>query len=212
MQDNVMTLSHELGVQKLVSCLSTCIFPDKTTYPIDETMVHLGPPHHSNEVNSKSTSLTCTLAPDNCYRSRPSNATSAGPDGAAHHATFLQGYAYAKRLVDVQNRMYNKQYGCNFTSVIPTNIFGKHDNFDMATGVHLHPLMSALCRGEIIARPVLLAVLTHVHMYTSHVPCRPCHPKPHSQVLPGKGEPDTICGLGQRLTKVGSSALAAFSV
>ena len=25
-------------VQKLVSCLSTCIFPDKTTYPIDETM------------------------------------------------------------------------------------------------------------------------------------------------------------------------------
>ena len=52
MQDNVMTLSHELGVQKLVSCLSTCIFPDKTTYPIDETMVHLGPPHHSNEVNS----------------------------------------------------------------------------------------------------------------------------------------------------------------
>jgi len=23
----------------VVSCLSTCIFPDKTTYPIDETMV-----------------------------------------------------------------------------------------------------------------------------------------------------------------------------
>jgi hypothetical protein len=31
-----------------VSCLSTCIFPDKTTYPIDETMVHNGPPHPSN--------------------------------------------------------------------------------------------------------------------------------------------------------------------
>ena len=54
----------------------------------------------------------------------------------AQYSTFLQGYAYAKRLVDVQNRMYNKQYGCNFTSVIPTNIFGKHDNFDMATGAH----------------------------------------------------------------------------
>jgi hypothetical protein len=25
----------------VVSCLSTCIFPDKTTYPIDETMVRL---------------------------------------------------------------------------------------------------------------------------------------------------------------------------
>jgi len=35
-------------VAKLVSCLSTCIFPDKTTYPIDETMVHNGPPHESN--------------------------------------------------------------------------------------------------------------------------------------------------------------------
>ena len=59
---------------------------------------------------------------------------------------FLQGYAYAKRLVDVQNRMYNKQYGCNFTSVIPTNIFGKHDNFDMATGVHLYSSTSACVR------------------------------------------------------------------
>ena len=50
MQDNVMSLCHKLGVKKLVSCLSTCIFPDKTTYPIDETMLHLGPPHTSNEV------------------------------------------------------------------------------------------------------------------------------------------------------------------
>ena len=29
--------------------LSTCIFPDKTSYPIDETMLHDGPPHPSNE-------------------------------------------------------------------------------------------------------------------------------------------------------------------
>ena len=28
-----------LQVKKCVSCLSTCIFPDKTTYPIDESMV-----------------------------------------------------------------------------------------------------------------------------------------------------------------------------
>ena len=50
MQDNIMVLCKETGVRKLVSCLSTCIFPDKTTYPIDETMIHLGPPHSSNEV------------------------------------------------------------------------------------------------------------------------------------------------------------------
>lgn len=37
--DNVLQAAHEVGVVKVVSCLSTCIFPDKTTYPIDETMV-----------------------------------------------------------------------------------------------------------------------------------------------------------------------------
>lgn len=37
--DCVLQCCFEYGVQKCVSCLSTCIFPDKTTYPIDETMV-----------------------------------------------------------------------------------------------------------------------------------------------------------------------------
>lgn len=39
MNDNVLQTAHEHDVIKVVSCLSTCIFPDKTTYPIDETMV-----------------------------------------------------------------------------------------------------------------------------------------------------------------------------
>lgn len=37
--DNVLHSAFEVGAHKVVSCLSTCIFPDKTTYPIDETMV-----------------------------------------------------------------------------------------------------------------------------------------------------------------------------
>lgn len=41
--DNVLLVSHEMNVNKVVSCLSTCIFPDKTTYPIDETMVNKFP-------------------------------------------------------------------------------------------------------------------------------------------------------------------------
>lgn len=48
MNNNIIEASHKFGVTKLVSCLSTCIFPDKTKYPIDETMVHDGPPHFSN--------------------------------------------------------------------------------------------------------------------------------------------------------------------
>jgi len=90
MNQNVMVCAHEYGVKKLVSCLSTCIFPDKTSYPINETMIHNGPPHNSNEA-----------------------------------------YAYAKRMIDVMNRSYFKQYGKIFTSVIPTNIYGPYDNFHL---------------------------------------------------------------------------------
>lgn len=46
--DNVLETSHQHKVQKLVSCLSTCVFPDKVEYPLDESKVHLGPPHQSN--------------------------------------------------------------------------------------------------------------------------------------------------------------------
>jgi GDP-L-fucose synthase len=46
---NVVKCCHEYKVEKLVACLSTCIFPDKTTYPINETMLHDGPPHASND-------------------------------------------------------------------------------------------------------------------------------------------------------------------
>ena len=46
---NVLKICHDLGVSKVVSCLSTCIFPDKTSYPINEDMLHQGPPHESND-------------------------------------------------------------------------------------------------------------------------------------------------------------------
>jgi GDP-L-fucose synthase len=46
--DNVLNYSHEFGVSKVISCLSTCIFPDDVTYPLDESKIHLGPPHESN--------------------------------------------------------------------------------------------------------------------------------------------------------------------
>jgi GDP-L-fucose synthase len=46
---NVLKVCHLTNVKKVVSCLSTCIFPDKTTYPINEDMLHNGPPHFSND-------------------------------------------------------------------------------------------------------------------------------------------------------------------
>mmetsp|Transcript_8055 Transcript_8055/g.21786 ORF Transcript_8055/g.21786 Transcript_8055/m.21786 type:complete len:243 (+) Transcript_8055:78-806(+) len=101
--DNIMECCRIYKVKKLVSMLSTCIFPDKITYPIDETMVHDGPPHHSNE-----------------------------------------GYAYAKRMIDTMSRAYAEQHGCNFTSVIPTNVYGPHDNFNIQGG-HVIPGLIHKC-------------------------------------------------------------------
>jgi GDP-L-fucose synthase len=46
--DNVLHASYESKVQKLISCLSTCVFPDKVEYPLDEYKIHSGPPHESN--------------------------------------------------------------------------------------------------------------------------------------------------------------------
>ncbi|KAK5964259.1 GDP-L-fucose synthase [Trichostrongylus colubriformis] len=97
--DNVLAMCHEFDVVKCVSCLSTCIFPDATTYPIDETMVHLGPPHDSNF-----------------------------------------GYSYAKRMIDVLNRGYAQDYGRKYTSVIPCNVFGPHDNYNLQSA-HVLPAL-----------------------------------------------------------------------
>jgi GDP-L-fucose synthase len=40
--------SNPTSSTKLISCLSTCVFPDKVSYPLDETKIHSGAPHESN--------------------------------------------------------------------------------------------------------------------------------------------------------------------
>jgi GDP-L-fucose synthase len=45
---NVIKCAYEYKVEKLLACLSTCIFPDKVSYPIIEEDLHNGPPHDSN--------------------------------------------------------------------------------------------------------------------------------------------------------------------
>lgn len=100
---NVIKASHEIGVKKLISCLSTCIFPDKITYPINETMLHNGAPHFSNDA-----------------------------------------YAYAKRMIQVQSNAYNEQYNDNFVCIIPTNIYGPHDNYNL-NDAHVIPALIHKC-------------------------------------------------------------------
>jgi GDP-L-fucose synthase len=96
---NVLHSAHKLQVKKVVSVLSTCIYPDAThvNYPLTEDQLHNGPPHVSNF-----------------------------------------GYAYAKRMLDVQSRAYRQQYGDNFITVVPNNLYGPQDNYDLNSG-HVIP-------------------------------------------------------------------------
>ena len=45
---NILKCSSMFKIDKVISCLSTCVFPDKIEYPIDEAKLHQGPPHFSN--------------------------------------------------------------------------------------------------------------------------------------------------------------------
>lgn len=49
MNSNIIKSSHKHHVKKLVCVLSTCIYPDETTYPISASSLHSGSPHPSNE-------------------------------------------------------------------------------------------------------------------------------------------------------------------
>jgi GDP-L-fucose synthase len=42
-----------------------------------------------------------------------------------------EGYAYAKRLLEIQCKCYNQQYGTKYICIIPTNIYGPFDNFNL---------------------------------------------------------------------------------
>jgi GDP-L-fucose synthase len=58
--------------------------------------------------------------------------------GEPHNSNYP--YAYAKRMADIQIRAYREQYGLNYVSVIPTNIYGPNDNFSLTHG-HVIPML-----------------------------------------------------------------------
>lgn len=96
---NVLKYSKECRVKKVISLLSTCIYPDDVKYPLTEDQIHNGFPHSSN-----------------------------------------YGYAFAKRSLDIQSRVYREQYGCNFITAVPNNVFGPFDNFHLENS-HVIPAM-----------------------------------------------------------------------
>jgi len=104
MNTNLLRAAHHCGVEKVVSFMSTCIFPDLgVQYPLTACQMHEGEPHPSNFA-----------------------------------------YAYAKRMIEVQTRAYRQQHNRNYVSVIPCNIYGPNDNFDLNDS-HVVPALIRKC-------------------------------------------------------------------
>lgn len=59
-------------------------------------------------------------------------------NGAPHPSNY--GYAYAKRLLGYETNIYRKITGNNWISVIPTNIYGANDNFNL-NDAHIIPAL-----------------------------------------------------------------------
>jgi GDP-L-fucose synthase len=83
--------------------------------------------------------LSTCIFPDNVEYPLTENKIHLGPPHFSNDA-----YAYAKRMVDIQIKSYKEQYGLNYKSVIPTNIYGPNDNFNLQNG-HVIPSLIHKC-------------------------------------------------------------------
>jgi GDP-L-fucose synthase len=83
--------------------------------------------------------LSTCVFPDNVEYPLTEKKIHLGPPHFSNDA-----YAYAKRMTDVQIRSYREQYGLNYKSVIPCNIYGPNDNYDIVNG-HVLPSLIHKC-------------------------------------------------------------------
>jgi len=64
-------------------------------------------------------------------------------------------YAIAKIAAIKLCRYYNEQYGTNFMSVMPTNLYGPNDNFDLATSHVLPALIRKFHEARLAGAPAV---------------------------------------------------------
>jgi GDP-L-fucose synthase len=83
--------------------------------------------------------LSTCIFPDNVEYPLTELKIHLGPPHTSNDA-----YAYAKRMADIQIRSYKEQYGLNYKSVIPTNIYGPNDNYNIENG-HVIPSLIHKC-------------------------------------------------------------------
>jgi GDP-L-fucose synthase len=96
---NVLKVSHELKLEKLVTLGTVCSYPKHTPVPFKEEDLWNGYPEETN-------------AP----------------------------YGLAKKNLLVGAQAFSKQYGSNFIHLIPVNMYGEYDHFDLDNS-HVIPAM-----------------------------------------------------------------------
>ena len=113
--NNILHAANSCDIDRVLSVLSTCIYPDKATYPLTENQIHNGSPHHSNF-----------------------------------------GYAHAKRMLDVLSRAYRRQYNRNYITVVPNNLFGENDNFDLENSHVIPAMIRKMYEAKLTGQDVIL--------------------------------------------------------
>ena len=106
-ETNVIHTAWKVGVKKLVSLGSSCIYPRLAPQPIQEAALLTGPLEPTNE-----------------------------------------WYAVAKIAGIKLRQAYRRQHGCDFISVMPTNLYGYGDNFDIEQGHVAAALMVKIHRAK----------------------------------------------------------------
>ena len=99
MQTTMMHESFEKGVEKFITLIGGCSYPNDAESPIKEESMWLGYPHM----------------------------------GASAYST-------AKRMNIVMSNAYRQQYGFNSIVLVPGNIYGPWDNFDLENS-HVIPAL-----------------------------------------------------------------------
>lgn len=112
---NVVKACHDFKVKKLISILSTCVYPSNAPLPLKEKDIHNGLSHHSN-----------------------------------------YGYGFSKRMVDIHSRAYKEQYGDNFICIIPNNLYGPYDNFDLDNAHVIPSIMRKIFEAKKFNKEVVL--------------------------------------------------------
>ena len=115
-------------------------------YPVnmleDNLLINTNVLKASNEINIDSliACLSTCIFPDKMERDTINESDL--HKGPPHESN--ASYAYAKRMLQVQCDAYNKQYGRKYVCVIPTNIYGPNDNFDLENS-HVIPGLIHKC-------------------------------------------------------------------